>query len=733
MIKFNNFLFALTFFLIANIVLAQPKYVKDANNAFRDLKYFDASNKCSAAFIKLGTKGDIKFKGEMAYKAAESFRLTDRITQAREWYEKAIELKYFEVVPEIYLNHGEVLRMLAENEKAIKSYQQYQKINPKDTRTQTLIEICEQNEKFNLIKTKHVITHEAGLSKKEMDMAPVFADKGKTLIIFGSSRKGSVGDKPDPITGESYMDLWMSTKDKKDNWLEPVPLDKGLKLNTGNSEGTICFDKEFKSAFITRCPNAKKQNLGCEIMVAEMSGLKYDKGGAKWKDLDTLPLKSKSKGLNLADSVSVGHPCVTSDEKLLIFASDATEINGIKSLGGRDLWSVELVYNKKDKIAKYGIKPETLKNLGPNVNTPANELFPTLGSKGELFFASDGHPGFGGLDIFVIAADDKAANSWPGKAENVGSPINSSSNDYAIYDNNRAEGYFTSERKGPNGEHSPDIYSYKLPEIIFDLNVIVYERTKEKKKIDGALVVLTEVGSSEMKEELTTNSKGRVSWEKKGEKRIIIGNKTYKITASKDGYVNDVRGTTITTVGLTNSKSFAIEISLLPMRDIELNEVQYVKSQWVFIKDSTCQSMDSIAAVKKELDAFPNVVIKIISHTDARDTPERNQTLSENRARAYYSALVDMGVDPRRIIPEGRGEKEPRKYKGPETNNVEVLLTEEYINQFKTSDPKKYELLHQRNRRTTAEVVRQDFNPETDTLPIEEAKKKYNYKNYLKY
>jgi hypothetical protein len=93
--------------------------------------------------------------------------------------------------------------------------------------------------------------------------------------------------------------------------------------------------------------------------------------------------------------------------------------------------------------------------------------------------------------------------------------------------------------------------------------------------------------------------------------------------------------------------------------------------------------------------------------------------------------LVDLGVDPRRIIPEGRGEKEPRKWK--DDQGVEVVLTEEYINQFKTTEPKKFEYLHQLNRRTTAEVVRQDFNPTTDAETMEDAKKKRNYKNYLKY
>jgi peptidoglycan-associated lipoprotein len=724
--KLNSICLVILLLILSNQAMSQKKYVVDANKSYFAGKYFEAAGKCTAAFTKLGTKGSIKDKADMAFKAAECFRLTDKISDAQTWYEKAIELKYYDEKPEVYFYNGEMLRMQADNEKAIKNYKLYQKLNPSDKRTQVSLDICEQNEKFKLKKTKYVISHEQGLSKKEMDMAPMFADKDQNLIIFGSSRKGSVGEKADPITGESYMDLWMSAKDKKGNWQEPVLLDKGLKVNTGDNEGTISFDAQYKTAFITRCPTVRKQNLGCQIMVAEMKGLKYDKGGGKWDAMDTFPIKQV---FNLNDSVSLGHPCVSKDEKMLIFASDASEINGIKSYGGRDLWSVNFVQNKKKKTYELS----NLKNMGPKINTPANELFPTLGTNGDLFFASDGHPGFGGLDIFVVAKDslNPDANSWPGDPENLGSPINSQSNDYAIYDNNRTTGYFTSERKSPNGENTPDIYSYNLPEVkvLFDLNVIVYDR-KSKARLEGASVYLTEV-DGDFNDEKSTNAKGKTGWEKDGEKRIIIGNKTYKITASKEGYVNDVRGTVITTVGLTASKSFTVEISLLPMRDIVLNEVLYVINQWVFVNDEkVCNSADSLKAVKEELDQFPNVVIKIFSHTDSRNTDEKNQTLSENRARAYYSALVDLGIDPRRIIPEGRGEKEPRKW--IDENGKEQPLTEDYINTFK-SDNKKYEKLHQLNRRTTAEVVRQDFDPSKETMTIEEAKKKYNYKSYLKY
>ena len=128
---------------------------------------------------------------------------------------------------------------------------------------------------------------------------------------------------------------------------------------------------------------------------------------------------------------------------------------------------------------------------------------------------------------------------------------------------------------------------------------------------------------------------------------------------------------------------------------------------------------------------FPKVKIKIFSHTDARGSNEKNRTLSENRARKYYTELIKMGIDPRRIIPQGNGETQPRVWYDPQLKQT-VTLDEAYINQFKSSDPKRYEYLHQLNRRTTAKVIDKNWDKKTAPVAPTNEENKY-FDKYLDY
>ena len=164
------------------------------------------------------------------------------------------------------------------------------------------------------------------------------------------------------------------------------------------------------------------------------------------------------------DSISVGHPCITGDGQMLIFAS-----NMAGGYGGKDLWY--LTYNKKEKA--WDSKPI---NMGPSINTAGNELFPSLSPTDSLlFFASDGHPGVGGLDIFkaVISTSTKDALKKWSNVENMLKPINSSSNDYALtIRKDLKSGYFTSERSNPkNRTYTPDLYSFTTPPVLYDLKI----------------------------------------------------------------------------------------------------------------------------------------------------------------------------------------------------------------------------------------------------------------------
>jgi outer membrane protein OmpA-like peptidoglycan-associated protein len=343
--------------------------------------------------------------------------------------------------------------------------------------------------------------------------------------------------------------------------------------------------------------------------------------------------------------------------------------------------------------------------------------------------------GLGGLDIFRAV---KVGNEYKWEnPTNLGSPINSESHDYALYDLSDRKGYFTSERKDPNGKYNTDIYSYEMPPNLFDLKVIVSELGEKSARIADVKVAVK--GSDGSAWEGFTNKQGSVFWDKKKDSRFINENTTYSIAISKAGYHEDKKGQQFTTIDLNEGQNFIIEMALLPIKPIRLPEVRYPLNQWSLLVDSTINSQDSLLFVYNLLQEYPEMLLELSSHTDARGKDVANQKLAENRAKACYKYLVEeKGLDARRIIPVGKGESEPRTiwkkgndYLSSKPGDMEgvetVVLKEEYINQFKTTNPRLYEVLHQYNRRTEGRVVNMTFNPAT--APAANP----SYKAYVKY
>jgi peptidoglycan-associated lipoprotein len=669
----------------------EPKYIRKANDTYYSGNYFEAIKACQDAYKTLGYKGTIRQKGEMAYKIADSYRNMQIYDKANEWYGTCIELKYFDAVPEVYFYRGDMQRMLKEYDNSLKSYREYKRIAPnsRSKELESAMAAIEKYRDFDSEESNFVIKCEEKINSKQYDMSPSFGDKKGKTIYFGTSRDESTGADRDPISGQKYMDIFSAEYDVNGNPTNVKSIDTKGVVNTTQNEGTACFDSKKKKLYFTRCPNAEKMDLGCEIWTADLSGEDFEN-----------PLRIS---LKTNDTVSVGHPCLSPDDMMLIFASDMTEsANGEKSFGGRDLWYV--LYDKRSKM--WDSVPH---NMGSMFNSAGNELFPSIGPKGQLYFASDGLPGIGGLDIFVAQREGEA-NKWSG-TKNMGVPFNSQGNDYGMCDFDGRSGFFTSERKtSTSNEYTSDIWSYSIPPNLYDLRVVVYESGKKTKKLSGAKVTVTVSDGTTW--EGTTDARGKVSWNEKADKKsrwILVG-KDYTLKAGKEGYYEDKRGAKFSTVGLDQSQTFILEMPLLPIGEIRTPEVRYPVSQWTFINDATCMSLDSLKFLDSMLREYPNITIDLFSHTDARDTDVKNQVLSENRAKAVYKYLVEQkGIDARRIRPVGKGEAEPATWE--DENGQKVILTESYINQFKTSDPAKFQKLHQINRRTTAKITGTEFNP----------------------
>ena len=688
---YNKTLLFITFVSITLSSISQ-KYIQKAETAYKSQNYATGVDVLKLSYEKVSRKSNKAkiYKGDLAFKIAESYRLTEKFKDANEWYERCILLDFQETQPLVYLYNGEMLRMMGELDKANKNYTSYKAINPTDTRADVGISSCIIANEMKYEAGLYTIENQIPLNKIGADISPMFGDNKTTKLYFSSSRTGVTGSEIDPRSGENYMDIWVSEMDKKEHWGEPKLL-LGKDINTENNEGSICFDSRFKMMFFTRCPNEKKKNLGCEIWVSE------SKGKDEWGEPKKILLTPN-------DSITVGHPCASEDGKFLIFVSDLPG-----GYGGRDLWYS--TYERKTDSWTIPI------NLGPEINTAGNEMFPTFSKNGDLNFASDGIIGLGGLDIFK-ATKIKGEYKWE-NPKNMGAPINSENNDYSLIEYSDKKGYFTSERKNNNGgnEFDADIYSYNLPPNKFDLKIIISEVGNKQNKIQDVKVTVKGFDSANLWEGYT-NKDGVIFWDKKPNgDRYISENMAYSISIQKEGFQEDKKGAQFTTEGLKFNQSFVIEMALLPIviKPIRLPEVNYILGQPTLLINDSINSKDSLNFVYNLLNEYPGMILELSCHSDSRGSDNANQILSEARAKECVNYLVvEKGIDPRRIIAVGKGETEPAVWTDPATGE-KITLTENYINQFKTSDKIKFEKLHQINRRAEGKVISMDFVPTSET------------------
>lgn len=684
--KYMNFklLISLVFVGISCIAQAQRNHVREANEKYRNEEFCDGAAKCALAYTKIvrKTAGALRLKADMAFKTAECYRNTESPKLASEWYEKAILLKYQETDPVVYLYNGDMYLIAGDLKRSISNFEQYLAKVPGDERATIGLKSAQKRQEYIDNRGRYIVSNESKINTSGIEMAPMFGDRKNIQMVFSTTKQNGTSSDKDPRTCEGYFDLWVATLDKNGNWTEPKALQGDV--NTEDNEGTVCFDGRGKTMFFTRCPNVKKQNLGCEIWKAELNG-------NVWGKTSKLTLKSH-------DSISVGHPCVSEDGKFLIFASDMPG-----GYGGKDLWYT--IYDRRSDSWS------TPANMGSGINTPGDELFPTFSKNGDLYYASNGLEGMGGLDIFkATKAGDE--NKWE-NPKNMGSPINSEYNDYALVEHTDRTGYFTSERKGSVSEFKGDIWKYELPPNLFDLTVNVGEvgDMTKKKRIPNVPVTVKLNNGTVING--TTNEQGKVFWEKKPDgSRFIPEEEDFAISlGTLGGYKENTKVEKFSTKGLMYNQSFVIDMEMVPEKVFRLPEVRYPLSKWDLLVDSTINSKDSLEYVYHLLTEYPGMVLELNSHTDSRGSDNLNRVLSDNRAKACYKYLVEeKGIDPRRIVPIGRGEDLPQTI---EENGKTIKLTEAYINQFKKSNPTEFERLHQLNRRTDARVLSMEFDPDT--------------------
>ncbi len=672
----KKFVFILFSILLSSVIYAQRNFTESADRDFEDQKYAVAIDKYKKAYSKTKDRDE---KNRIRFQMAECYRLMNNTKRAEVYYKSLYRTDYYKKEPVVLLHYANMLKSNENYDEAIPYFEQYIKLRPDDPRGPDGLRSCRMQKEWFENPTNHQISNVREINSREDDFAPCYASDNYNDLIFTSNREGSTGKAEDEWTGKNFTDLYYTRQDRKGEWSTPDLIETGGKINTETNEGISTMNSSFTTLYFTRCGNAKNKSSGCHIYKAKKTGRTFG-------DPEIVPLGGDSTS-------AIGHPALSEDELMIIFASDFKD-----GYGGKDLWYA----TRKSKSEEFG-KP---KNMGPVINSIGDELFPFLRSDTVLYFASNGHVGMGLLDIFKSSYSNGA---W-GVPVNLGYPINTNADDYGIIFNPNfegEEGFFTSGRKMQDRERSrggDDIYYFVIPPLEFTLSGVVKD-DRTLQYIDGAEVQM--VGSDGSSIKTNTNTVGRYEFNKE---QFLPGT-TYELTVSKDNYFS--ASGSETTVGVQKSKDFELDFVLkpIPKKPIVLPEILYDLAKW----DLKPQYQDSLQGLIQTLDENPRMVVELASHTDARDTEERNDILSQKRAQSVVDYLILRGIDPDRLVAKGYGERMPRELtkdyylNGKLVLDSATVLTEDFIKSLPTEEER--EFAHQLNRRTEFTVLRNDFVP----------------------
>ncbi len=661
--KLSRFIAGLTMaFLLAGPVMGQKKdLIIQADKTFSVGEYFKALEKYKKAYSK---EKDRQKRIAITVKIGNCYRLVNDTRKAESYYSRVVKQKSPD--PKTHLYYGEMLKINGKLDLAKTEYEEYLKSEPADLMALMAYQSCDSILVWTKKPTNYQVANVKDFNTRYNDYCPAFASKDYKELYISSSRDGAAGNKVHGGTGQSFSDIFYTRLDNKQKWAVPATVDKTI--NTIYDDGAPWVTEDGGTMYFTRCRFDKQMSLGCQIMVAKRSG-------NKWAEPTVVPIAK--------DSVVIAHPSLTGDQLTMFFVSDM-----MGSIGGKDIWMA-----KRDKPEGAFGAPV---NLGEQINTPKNEMFPFVKSDSLFYFSSNGHPGLGGLDIFKAWLNQEG--KWT--IENMKSPVNSTADDFGIiFQKEEQRGYFTSSRldKSKGGD---EIYSFVLPEKRFNMaGRVINERTSLA--LGGADVRL--IGSDGTSLEYKTDSTGNFSFKLKPET-------DYLLVAFKRGFLNGKLRET--TMGLEVSRDFNATLVLAPYeKPIELPNILYDLAKW----DLRPESMVALDALVETLEDNPNITIELMSHTDVR--PFRtmsNLELSQNRAQSVVDYLISKGIMTDRLKARGYGPDVPRVVDEKMAAQYKFLKVSDTLAKVlidKLPDDQDKEVAHQLNRRTEFRVLSNDYVP----------------------
>lgn len=602
-------------------LFGQKVQVTKADKKYDKFAYIDAIE----IYERVANKG---YESPDIYKKlGNAYYFNAELDKAAQWYGKLMDLNQ-EVEPEYYFRYSQSLKSLGEYTKANEMLAKFNQSKADDSRgqkyeaTKNYLEIIEEN------SGRYSVENAGAINSKYSDYGAAFF--GEELIFASARDTGGIFNRKHKWTNQSFTNLYQSKINGDGNFEEAEKFSKST--NSKFHESTPVFTKDGKTMYFTRnnYVDGKKGRSGEKVMLLKI--LKATFIDDKWQNVVELPFNS--------NEYSTAHPALSPDDKTLYFASDMPG-----TLGMSDLYKVSINGDS------YG-EPE---NLGPVFNTEARETFPFMSDENELYFASDGQLGLGGLDIFVSKMEEDGTFK---EIHNVGAPVNGKDDDFALLiDTQTKYGFFTSNREG--GQGYDDIYKFKenIPlqyKCEQTLAIVVLDK-ETREPIANAQITLMDENMQTI-EQVYADENGAYTFEK--DKINCDTDYTIRVTGTKGYSSNEKTVHTENKTGETfaeillekNTKQIGIGTDLAKTFGIENIYFDLDKSN--IRKDAAAQ----LALLVEVMNDYPTMKIDVRSHTDSRQTHEYNERLSDRRAKSTVAWLVKKGIAKNRLTGKGYGE-----------------------------------------------------------------------------
>ena len=628
---------------ILTVSCGADQAVKKGDKFYAVGEYYDAATQYCKAYTQTPSK-ERTLKGQRAMKLAECYRRINLTNKAISAYNNAVRYKQGDSLTQFYLGQLQT---------AIDSLPAD---NPYRTLAKNGLKSAQMAPQWRKEGSDYTVKRMDIFNSRRAEYAPMLAGDEHEQLFFTSTRNQAQGDEYSGITGAKAADIFMAQKDDKGKWGKPQAIDS--ELNSNFDEGACCFSPDGRTMFLTQCKTDANYPRYATIVVSQRNDAAWSKPTELIISKDTL--------------TSFAHPAVSPDGEWLYFVSDMPG-----GLGGYDIWRCRLFGNNEVGM---------MENLGELVNTPGDEMFPTFRPNGDLYFSSNGHPGMGGLDIYIL--------SKGGKLSHPGSPLNSQGDDFGMtFEGKRNQGFFCSNRGDSRGyDH---IYSFYNPEIVQTVKGWVYEQ--DGYELPAAQVYM--VGNDGTNLKLSVRGDGSFTQEiKAGVDYVFLG--TCK------GFLNHQEQLRVEPV--KKSEEYVLQFPLANISAPVLIENIFYDFDKATLRPESQMALDELV---KLLNENPNITIELSAHTDYKGSDQYNERLSQRRAESVVNYLIANGIAADRLTPKGYGEGKPKRIKRKVAERYLFLkegdiLTEDFIAQL---PEEQQEQCNQLNRRTEFIVLRTTY------------------------